>query len=88
MKNRDKQSHTDFMTSLHISDAVTWVSIGCISGVGYTAASLILEASQHSQMAKGKAISEGNVVLFSRIICFCFMHYTCGLCIARLCFIR
>lgn len=37
-----------------------------------------------SQMAKGQAmeaISEGNVVLFSGIICFCFVHYTGGLCI-------
>ena len=37
MKNRDKQSHTDCITSHHISDVVTWVSIGCISGVAYTA---------------------------------------------------
>ena len=38
MKNIDKQSHMDCMTSHHISDVVTWVSIGCISGVAYTAA--------------------------------------------------
>ena len=37
MKNKDKQSHTDCMTALHISD-VTWVSIGRISAVGYIAA--------------------------------------------------
>ena len=36
MKNRDKQSHTDYMTAHHVSDVVTWVSIGCISGVAYT----------------------------------------------------
>lgn len=37
-----------------------------------------------SQMAKGQAmeaISEGNVLLFSGIMCFCFVHYTGGLCI-------
>ena len=38
MKNRDKQSHTDCMTSHHIADVVTWVSIGCILCVAYTAA--------------------------------------------------
>lgn len=45
-----------------------------------------------SQMAKGQAmeaISEGNVVLFPRnYVWFCFVHYTVGLCIVWLFFIR
>ena len=43
-----------------------------------------------SQMAKGQAmeaISEGNVVFFSGIICFFFTLYL-WLMIVRLCFIR
>ena len=64
MKNRDKQSHTDCMTSLHISDAVTWVSIGCISQVGYTAAEAesgsFSDSGSFLTFSNGKRTSHGS----------------------------
>ena len=50
MKNRDKHTHTDCM------DAVTWVSIGCISGVAYIA----VEAESGSFSDSGSFSTGGN----------------------------